>query len=126
MTAANGVGPPFEQVSDNRVLTEEKDAVELADQQPATKGLAASQCLQGSTANTTLEVSISALRHIIGAAVRMSITNGDADIDHHVPRLLCNDVPRVCPTLNQRHGQPFPPSDCQTGPDAWESALTWR
>ena len=38
MTAANGVGLPSEQVPDNRVLPEENGTVELADQQPATKG----------------------------------------------------------------------------------------
>ena len=51
------------------------------------------------------------MRHIISAAVRMSATNGDGNIDGHVPRLLCNDVPRVCPILNHRCGQPLPPSD---------------
>ena len=38
MTAADGVGLLSEQVPDNRVLPEENGAVELADQQPATKG----------------------------------------------------------------------------------------
>ena len=51
----------------------------------------------------------------------MSITNGDGDIDGRVPRLLYNDVPRACPILNRRRGQPFPASDYRTGPDAWET-----
>ena len=38
MMAANGVGLPLEQVPDNRVLPEENGAVELSDQQPATRG----------------------------------------------------------------------------------------
>ena len=40
------------------------------------------------------------MRHIISAAVRMSVTSGDGYIDGHVPRFLCNDVPRVYPILS--------------------------
>ena len=61
------------------------------------------------------------MRHIISTAVQMSIANGDGDIDHYVPRLLYNDVPRVYPILNHRDGQPFLPPDYQTGPDTWET-----
>ena len=61
------------------------------------------------------------MRHIISAAVQMSITNGDGDIDDYVPRLLYNDVPRVYSILNHRDGQPFLPPDYQPSPDTWET-----
>ena len=59
------------------------------------------------------------MRHIISAAVQMSI--GDGDIDDYVPQLLYNDVPRVYSILNHRDGQPFLARDYQTGPDTWET-----
>ena len=61
------------------------------------------------------------MKHIISAAVQMSITNGDGDIDDYVQRLLYNDVPRVYSILNHRDGQPFLPTDYQTSPDTWET-----
>ena len=61
------------------------------------------------------------MRHIISAAVQMSISKGDGNIADYVPRLLYNDVPRVHPILNHRDGRPFLPTDCRTSPDTWES-----
>ena len=59
------------------------------------------------------------MRHIISAAVQMSIANGD--IDDYVPRLLHSDVPHIYPILNHRGGQPFLPRDYPTSPNSWET-----
>lgn len=61
------------------------------------------------------------MRHIISAAVQLSIANSDVDINGYIPRLLYNDAPRVYSILNHRDGRPFLPSDYQTSPDSWET-----
>ena len=53
------------------------------------------------------------MKHLISDVVRLSIANGDGDINDYVPNLTETDPSHLYPILNHRNGQPFLPPDLQ-------------